>query len=212
MAVVETYKEHLEHSFANALQKKSKCTADIFAMEGMSGAMTRCFYNNLLDMDDVRYLEIGVWKGSSACSAMCGNKASVVCIDNWSQFNGPKNDFMTNVAKFQGNNTVEIVEGDAFEIDVSQFKHTFNVYMYDGDHRREKQEKALTHYYDVMDDVFIYVIDDWNLEEVRAGTYDAITKLGLVIEYKRELFTPENNVYSDTWWNGIGTFVLRKNV
>jgi hypothetical protein len=210
MILVNEYIHHLEQSFVNAAEKKSKCTRDIFRMEGMSGDMTRCFYNNLLSKSDVRYLEIGVWKGSSVCSAMCGNQAVVTCIDNWSQFNGPKNECLDNISKFKGDNTVQVVEADAFEVDVSKFTNKFNVYMYDGDHRREDHERALTHYHDAMDDVFIYVVDDWNWDFVRKGTYDGIEKLGLDIEYKKEIFTP-NNGTRDSWWNGIVAFVLKKN-
>ena len=36
----------------------------------MTGIKTRHFYNNILNTDDARYLEIGAWKGSSICSAM----------------------------------------------------------------------------------------------------------------------------------------------
>jgi hypothetical protein len=33
-------------------------------------------------MDDTRYLEIGVWKGSTVCSAMFNNNAFIYCIVN----------------------------------------------------------------------------------------------------------------------------------
>lgn len=35
-------------------------------------------------MNDVRYLEIGTWKGSSICSEMSNNKITCTVIDNWS--------------------------------------------------------------------------------------------------------------------------------
>ena len=39
-------------------------------------------YNNICSMKDARYLEIGTWKGSSICSAMCNNKMTCLAIDN----------------------------------------------------------------------------------------------------------------------------------
>ena len=84
---------HIEHSFDYAEKGISNITNEILAMEGMSGTKTRHFYNNLLNKDEARYLEIGTWKGSSVCSAMYKNHATVVCIDNWSEFNGPKREF-----------------------------------------------------------------------------------------------------------------------
>ena len=97
---MEVYKTLIETSFQNAKNNISKITNDIVVMEGMSGTKTRHFYNNLLNTEDARYLEIGTWKGSSVCSAMCKNKATVVCIDNWSEFGGPKNEFLLNFEKF----------------------------------------------------------------------------------------------------------------
>jgi len=84
--IMETYKTLIETAFQNAENNVSKITNDIINMQGMSGIKTRHFYNNLLNTEDARYLEIGTWKGSSVCSAMCGNKAKVICIDNWSEF------------------------------------------------------------------------------------------------------------------------------
>jgi hypothetical protein len=89
----ETYKTLIDTAFKNAENDISKLTDDILSMEGMTGKKTRHFYNNLLNTEDARYLEIGCWKGSSVCSAMYGNKAKIVCIDNWSEFEGPKTEF-----------------------------------------------------------------------------------------------------------------------
>ena len=85
---------HIINSLENANKNKSKIDEDILDMNGMSGKKTRHFYNNLCSMEDARYLEIGVWKGSTLCSAMCNNE-NLIClgIDNWSEFGGPKNVF-----------------------------------------------------------------------------------------------------------------------
>ena len=125
------YKNLVNTSFANAENNISKITEDILNIPGMTGKKTRHFYNNLLNIADARYLEIGTWKGSSVCAAMCGNKAEVVCIDNWSQYGGPKEDFLLNFEKFKGKNNASFIEDDCYAIDVSKLQK-FNIYMYDG--------------------------------------------------------------------------------
>jgi hypothetical protein len=35
---------------------------------------------------------------------MFRNKAKIICIDNWSEFGGPKNEFLINFNKFKGDN------------------------------------------------------------------------------------------------------------
>jgi hypothetical protein len=202
---VEQYIEHAKKAAEDANNNISKCTSDVLALDGMSGAMTRHFYNNLLNAEGVRYLEVGTWKGSSTCSAMVGNDADVTCVDNWSEFGGPKQDFLINAEKFQGSNRLEVIEKDAFETDLSG--HKFNVYLYDGHHSAESHAKALTHFIDAVDNVFIFVVDDWSWQDSKTGTYKAIKDLNLIVEYEADHASPGGG---HGWWNGTGVFVLRK--
>ena len=212
---MENYKILIEKSFQNAENKVSKITDDIINMEGMSGTKTRHFYNNLLDYKYARYLEIGTWKGSSVCSAMCNNKAKVTCIDNWSEFGGPKDEFLVNFEKFKGENKANFIENDCFKIDISSFPK-YNIYMYDGNHENESHYKSLLHYYNCLDDIFIFVVDDWNWEDVRNGTFDAIAKLNLKVLYQKSIRSTWDNSHvvqtegRDNWWNGIYVAILEK--
>lgn len=214
--LIETYKTLVETSFQNAENHISKITNDIITMKGMTGIKTRHFYNNLLNTEDARYLEIGTWMGSSVCSAMCGNKAKVICIDNWSEFDGPKDIFLVNFEKFKGENDATFIENDCYKIDISTLPK-FNIYMYDGNHTNESHYKALLHYYDCLDDVFIFIVDDWNWKSVRDGTNDAIQKLNLKVLYEKEIRTTNNDTHP-AWWspeqiqwhNGFYVSILQK--
>jgi len=207
---VQKYIDHVDQCFKNALKGESKCSQEILDMEGMTGKYTRAFYNNLLALDDARYLEVGAWKGSSICSALFGNKATATVIDNWSEFGGPKEECIHNISHIVGQNDVTICDADSFSINFSKIPGPYNIYLYDGCHKRESHEMALTFYQNVLDDVFIFVCDDWNWRHVREGTYDAIKKLGLFVEYARSQYTKDNEM-KESWWNGICALVLRKN-
>jgi hypothetical protein len=212
---MEVYKRHIQNSFEKAINKESKITEEIKNIDGMTGLLTRHFYNNLLNMPDARYLEIGTWKGSSVCSAMCGNKANVICIDNWSQFDGPKEEFLSNFKKFKGDNIASFIEDDCFNVNISQLP-TFNIYMYDGEHSNSSHYKALCHYLNCMDNMFIYVVDDWNWADVRNGTKNAIEALNLKVLYDREIrmtwdeYHTPMDIARQTWWNGIYVAILQK--
>lgn len=212
---MEKYRKLIRKAFKKAECNTSKITDGIINIEGMSGIKTRHFYNNLLDSEDARYLEIGTWKGSSVCAAMCGNNATVVCIDNWSEFGGPKEEFLRNFELFKGANNATFIEADCFQLDITSLPK-FNIYMYDGNHTSESHFKALKHYYDCLDDVFIFIVDDWNDKKVRTGTKKAIQKLNLKILYEKELRLTWNNTHTPlphafyTWWNGIYVVVLQK--
>jgi len=211
---METYKALIDTAFSNAEQNVSKITSEIIELDGFSGTKTRHFYNNLL-VDGARYLEIGTWKGSSVCSAMYGNKATVVCIDNWSEFGGPKGEFLVNFEKFKGENDATFIENDCYKVDVSLLPK-FNIYMYDGNHTDESHYKALLHYYNCLDDVFIFIVDDWNWEDVRNGTLASIQTLNLKVLYEKEIRLTLDNSHTpqpeakDTWWNGMYVAILQK--
>ena len=212
---MEKYKSLIDTSFSNAENNISKVTSEILSMDGMSGKKTRHFYNNLLSTEDARYLEIGTWKGSSVCAAMCGNEATVTCIDNWSEFGGPKKEFLVNFERFKGNNSARFIENDCFQVDVSTLG-TFNIYMYDGNHTKNSHYNALLHYYKCLDDTFIFIDDDWNWQDVRDGTNEAIKKLNLKVLYEKEVRLTWDNSHTpnpeatNSWWNGIYVAVLQK--
>ena len=209
---METYKTLIDTAFENAEKNISKITNDIISMEGMTGTKTRHFYNNLLNTEDARYLEIGTWKGSSVCSAMCGNKAKVTCIDNWSEFGGPKSEFLVNFEKFKGENDANFIEYDCYKLDVSLLPK-FNIYMYDGNHTFESHYNALLHYYNCLDDIFIFIVDDWNWSIVRDGTIKSIEKLNLKVLYEKEIrltFDNSTTIAKESWHNGIYVAILQK--
>jgi hypothetical protein len=213
---MESYKTLIDNAFKNAENNISKITNDIINMEGMSGIKTRHFYNNLLNTEDARYLEIGTWKGSSVCSAMFNNKAKVVCIDNWSEFGGPKSEFLINFEKFKGENDATFIEKDCYKVDVSLLPK-FNIYMYDGNNSNESHYRALLYYYCCLDNIFIFIVDDWNWKDVRDGTMESIKKLNLNILYEKEIKTTNNDTHPEwgsieqkEWHNGIYVAILQK--
>ena len=205
---MSTLIEHIKKCLNLTDQFKSKITTGILNIDGMSGKKTRHFYNNICSMKEARYLEIGTWKGSSLCSAMCNNKITCVGIDNWCEFGGPKNEFLNNFNKFKGENNATFIEKNCWDIDVSKLGK-FNIYMYDGNHTETSSFQALNHYLPCLDDEFIYLVDDWNYPPCRTGTISSIKDNKLEILYQKEIFTPSNNNQND-WHNGICIFVLKK--
>lgn len=167
----------------------------------MSGIKTRHFYNNLLSFDNIRYLEIGCFIGSTVCSAMYNNNAVVFCIDNWSEFGNQKEIFLKNFNTYKGNNKAYYIEEDCFKLDVTKLPK-FNVYLYDGNHSKES-------HYNNLDDIFIYIVDDWNWEEIRIATNNVIKDLNFKILYEKSIIT-EKGEDSLNWWNGIYIVLLQK--
>lgn len=204
----------INNAINKAINNESKITSDILNIPGMSGKKTRHLYNNICQMPDARYLEIGTWLGSTVCAAMYNNEIECTCIDNWSQFKGPKVQFMENFNKFKSKNA-KFIESDCWDIDPKTLGK-FNIYMYDGDHDISSHYRALNHYLDCLDSTFLYIVDDWNWFKVRAGTYQAILDLNLKVHRQWMVLTTNNGshpkvAFNDSdWHNGISIFILEK--
>ena len=89
--------------------------------------------------------------------------------------------------------------------------------MYDGNHTKDSHFKALVHYYDCLDDMFVFIVDDWNWKDVRDGTYDSFKQLNFSVLYEREIKTTDNDTHppwgsekQKQWHNGIYVAILKK--
>ena len=224
---------NLAYSFMNAFHNKSKIdpeTSDgmeILSLEGMTGIKTRHLYNNILGwFGNVKYLEIGTWYGSSSISALYKNTdiSSALFIDNWSQFNGNVDIFYNTMNKFKNKNDIisnfKILESDCWKVDLSNIKESefFNVYLYDGGHTELDHYMSLAYYLPVLEDTFVFIVDDWNWPDVRDGTMRAIKEFNLDIKFRHDIFVspednlgmPKTNLSKKTWWNGCCVFLLSK--
>lgn len=204
---------HCKNSFELSEKNESKLTSEILQMEGMSGTKTRHFYNNICNLEGVNYLEIGTWMGSSYISATYKNNVNSIVIDNWAEFNGPKDVFFSNVKKYCGEKPFNFIESDCFKLDVNLIKEKIgevDIYMYDGNHSQESQRKAITHYYPVLSKYSIIIVDDFSYPVVYNGTYEGFEESGLKVHesFVKETYAEKGG--NQTYWNGIGVFVCEK--
>lgn len=210
--------EHLESSIQRAENGQSKLTSEILDLNGMSGTYTRHFYNNLCSIPDIRYLEIGTWAGSTLASAMYKNEAKHVAIDNWSEFGGPREQFLKVFNLYKGRNDASFHERDCWSPDLIRTLEPvkFNVYVYDGYHSEQAQYDALVKYLPCMDDTFIFIVDDWNAPEARNGTERAIRDTNVRVRWQNKIRLTWDNSHTPmdlarrTWWNGLAAFVIEK--
>ena len=75
--------QHIESAIKNAENNYSKLPNDILDIDGFSGNKTRHLYNNICNIPDINYLEIGTYMGSTFISAMYQNSIRGIAVDNW---------------------------------------------------------------------------------------------------------------------------------
>ncbi len=196
----------LHAAFSSASRNPSHLPAHIREMEGMSGQRYRSFINLLVgNTADARYLEIGCWKGSTVCAALHGNSATATCIDNWSEFGGPHDEFMHNTAEIS--TRLNVIEQDFRAVDYGTLG-TFNVYLFDGPHSQTDHCDGITMPRQACARRFIMIVDDWNWLDVRLGTLRGIDRARHQIEAAIEVRTTLDDTYPkiarkhSDWHNG----------
>ena len=156
-------------------------------------------------MNGARYLEVGLYTGATFISALYGNSPDYACAvdDGYKKIN-----FINNTIVFIPDAEFDVFWCDAFEAEPDE---GINIYLYDASHTRQSHIDALDYYYDYLADEFIFMVDDYNLERVRNGTYQAIKDLNLKILFERWMGAEE---YSERvpreWWLGFYISVLKK--
>lgn len=205
---------YVQKCIALADKNISNLSSDVLKLDGMSSSKVRHLLNNLGGMPNLNYLEIGVWKGSTWVSALFQNQnnlISAVAIDNWCQ-TGTASFFLENSNRYlkELKDKYQVITADSFNLKKEGiFKNPVNVYFYDGEHTKADQKAAFTYYNDILDDVFVAIVDDWNFEGVPEGTKEAFKELNYKVLF--ETILPANhNGDRANWWNGLYVAVIRK--
>ena len=198
--------QHVETSIEHGDRMTSKLDRAAFQARGFTSPKVRHLLNNLGSLDGLDYLEVGVHRGATFVATNYKNTlASATAVDNWSEFADDgkvKGEFLHHCSTLLAPGSYRFLEQDCFTVTREQFRAPINFYLYDGEHSFDAQRKALTHYYALLDDAFIFLVDDFSWETARSGTEEAIGELGLERVYEREL--------TEGWWNGLYVSVLKK--
>jgi hypothetical protein len=206
-------KEFIDECIARAKNNTSECTEDILKINGYSGNMTRHLYNNICSYKHesgrkTRSLEISCWRGSSTVSALYKNDMVSTVIDNWSEFGGPKDEFMSTLHQYfpEQLENIQVINEDSFNLTTTLSYAPYDIYMYDGDHKEECHEKAIMEYWKYLSDTCIILVDDWDWECVKNGTRKGFEKINANIVYEVEIQGSGN----EGFWNGCGVFLIKK--
>lgn len=204
-------------ALAATQRSESSLPGWIRELEGMSGQRYRTFINELVRAHpSPRYLEVGSWQGSTAASAIAGNQVVILCIDNWSQFGGPKEAFLENIERAKSTEVnFTFVERDFREVGYEDLGK-FDIYLFDGPHEETDQYDGVALAQPALEREHILIVDDWNWMAVRIGTLQAIADSGARIRASLEIRTSGDNSQpkvkgrESDWHNGYFVAAIQK--
>jgi len=204
----------------NNISKISERTKNI---PGLTSEKVKHFINNLCELPDCKYLEVGVFQGSIFAAAIENNDLIATAIDNFSEnsiipmndnviINHKKGDnkqiFLENIKDLALHKQINVIDKDIFSVDLNKVLYKSNVIFMDIEHTYENHYNFLKKYFEKIDNTFAYIVDDWNWLQVRNATFKSIEDLKLKTLFKEEIFTKGED--KNDYWNGLGIFVLNK--
>jgi hypothetical protein len=171
----------------------------------MSGQNFRYLLNQFVrNVPSGDYLEVGVWKGSTAISALWNNKKHAILVDNWSEFDGPKKQAAAQIKKFINLNRFNLLDLNFKNFYNIPPKNKIGVYFYDGGHSHDEHKMAVKLIDKLNFDCLIFIVDDYNWESVQIATQEGLQALKPKLVASWRILPSEQDVFHKfgSWHNG----------
>jgi len=195
--------ERVERAIQRAERRQSALSREVLEAPGMSSGKVRHFLNNLQPQ---RYLEVGVWRGSTFLASCFGNDLeSATAIDDFSQFQNDdsgERQFRGNMERLLPDQPYTLWNQSFFDIPSEQLPKNVDVYFYDGDHSYESQRRAIVHAWPSLQREAIVVVDDSLLPGVLKGTRQGLHDVKAHILHEWNL-PARYNGDTEQWWDGL---------
>jgi len=206
--------KHIVRSISSAEIGISKLNDSVLSIPGSTGIKIKHLLNNIVNFENSNYLEIGLNQGATLTAALFGNNLNRAYGIEVSEV------YIKQILSYKKifNISFEFLNEDCFRLDLSRIKNKINVYLYDGEHTYEDQYRALEYYYSVLDDEFIFMVDDWLNEEDRSyhkwkqvpeATRTSIKNLNLKILFEQHK-ERSKGFQRNAWWGGFWISLLKK--
>lgn len=154
----------------------------------------------------VSFLNVGVWNGFTFLSGLAGNpEKKCIGIDNFSEFYGPKEQFLERFNRIKSNNHF-FYDMDYEEYFKEYHQGEIGFYIYDGEHSYRNQLRGLEIAEPFFSQNAVILVDDTNWEDPRNATMDFIRESQNRYRIVFDQRTHENG--HPTYWNGI--LILRR--
>lgn len=150
------------------VKPESKLTKEVADFRGMSTPKIRHFLNNLCSYGPCKYLEIGVYSGSTLIPTVFRNDVEAIGIDNWSQFiykvwddYDAKTDLKNRLERYSPDiKDLKLIDLNCFDEQCVKQVEGANIYFYDGQHDAEATDRAIRVYGKRCAQPFVLIVDD----------------------------------------------------
>ena len=220
--ITQLTKNKIIDAFKEAEQDKSGLREFERDLYGASGRKTRHAINNICGVkDNLTYLELGVYRGSTLVAANYDNKLTTYAIDDFTidikepkqykenGWNNARQATKDLLDRYNFSN-VNIIEEEANSVDTKKIAKKVDIVHYDLDEHHASVEQVLRHYLSVFDKHTILMFSNWNSNGVRNSFAQFKKTPGIEVEM---LFEKLSSATADSlnWYNGFAVFLFTLN-
>ena len=213
-SIYKIFNKQKEFVFSNLIIKNkddldSTLKKELLKIESMSTYAIGYIINKICQQlgNDENYVNIGVWKGFSLIAGMLNTSCSVYGNDNFSQFDGPKEEFKKKFDLLKDQNKHFFYECDYkdFFKEYDKLKKSISFYYYDGEHSYKNHFENLIIAKNYFKSGTIILVDDINFPQVDAATKDFISQYPKDYKILKDIKTANNHCHP-SYWNGLFLF------
>lgn len=196
--------EYLENTIRNL--DKIELPKNIYKIRGLTGYKIQRLLNSLCSHLEAKHLHIGLFAGATLAGACYNNTIPIYAVDNFSD-RAKQKEFDKNMSDNNIDNYRLLVK-NCWEVSSADLdNHKFNVYFFDGPHSEEDHANALVKYEQHLADRFVFLVDDFNGQNVQNGTKKGLDKIDAKILYHVHLKDGGHNDRNG-YWNGLGVYLM----
>jgi hypothetical protein len=186
-------------------------------LDGFSGQSFRGLINDLLKIDpEGVYLEVGVWKGSTAAAALSANKNPGILIDKFDSIPDIEHLAEQNLRSILKRKNVELLKRDyEKEFDVLPRLSNVRFFFFDGGHTFTDHLFAAKSISKMKNSWILFLVDDytkWN--HIHNATMTGLTQIDSDVQASWIIYPHKSDSFGrfGRWHNGLGMFLIKHEV
>lgn len=225
--ITPVLKNKIAESFHQAELDKSNLREFDRDLYGASGRKIKHAINNICNIkDNLTYLELGVYRGSTLIAANFRNNITTYAIDDYTidqkEANPFKEDGWTNpkravidlIDRYKSSdklqNIINLIDSEATKANLKTIPKKVDIIHYDLDEHHANLESVLRYYIPVFDKYVVLMVSNWNSQGVRNAFARFAKTPGIEVEILNEKLS-HTTADSMNWYNGFSVSLVTIN-
>ena len=225
--MTQVLKDKVAGSFHQAELDKSNLREFDRDLYGASGRKIKHAINNICGVkDNLTYLELGAYRGSTLIAANFRNNITSYAVDDFTidekeanpykeqGWNNPKQALDDLIDRYRKSdkldNVINIINSEATKVNLKLLPKKIDIIHYDLENHHANLESILRYYLPVFDKYTLLLVSNWNSTGIRNSYKRFSNSPGIEVELLNEKLS-HNTADNTNWYNGFSVSLITIN-